>query len=256
MQTGALTSQLDVAQLALIVFFLFFVGLVRYLQRESNREGFPLVDPVSGATLRSPGLSGLPDPKTFLLSHGGTVVAPRPEVEAPPANATAARFPGGPIEPVGHPLLSGVGPAAYTDRPDVADLEYFSGEPRIVPLHAAPGYSLAAEDPDPRGMPVVGADGATGGTVSEVWIDKTETMIRYLQVATNGGRSVLLPAPLADVQGEKGRVHVTAITGAQFEDVPATKSPDQVTLLEEDKIRAYFGGGVLYATPARVEPLI
>jgi photosynthetic reaction center H subunit len=30
----------------------------------------------------------------------------------------------------------------------------------------------------------------------------------------------------------------------------------QVTLLEEDRIAGYFGGGTLYATPARSEPLI
>ncbi|MDX2291838.1 MULTISPECIES: PRC-barrel domain-containing protein, partial [Streptomyces] len=164
-------------------------------------------------TLSTTGLSGLPNAKTFLLPHGGTVSAPRIEVEGPLANATAARFPGGPIEPTGNPLLSGVGPGAWTERPDVADLEYFSGLPRIVPLRAAPGYTVAAEDPDPRGMAVVGADGASGGRVVELWIDKSETMIRYLEVATNGGRTVLVPAPLADVQGENGKVYVHTILG-------------------------------------------
>jgi photosynthetic reaction center H subunit len=38
--------------------------------------------------------------------------------------------------------------------------------------------------------------------------------------------------------------------------VPATRSPDQVTKLEEEKISAYYGGGTLYADPARSEPLI
>ena len=43
---------------------------------------------------------------------------------------------------------------------------------------------------------------------------------------------------------------------AQFADVPATRNTDKVTLLEEDKITAYYGGGTLYATPDRVEPLL
>lgn len=47
------------------------------------------------------------------------------------------------------------------------------------------------------------------------------------------------------------RMYVHAITSAQFADVPKTKSPDQVTLLEEDKIFGYFGGGLMYATPER-----
>jgi photosynthetic reaction center H subunit len=38
--------------------------------------------------------------------------------------------------------------------------------------------------------------------------------------------------------------------------VPTTKHPDQVTLLEEEKIMAYYGGGTLYAHPSRKEPLI
>ena len=46
------------------------------------------------------------------------------------------------------------------------------------------------------------------------------------------------------------------ILGAQFVDVPTTQDPDQVTMLEEEKIAAYYGAGTLYATPARAEPLL
>jgi photosynthetic reaction center H subunit len=38
--------------------------------------------------------------------------------------------------------------------------------------------------------------------------------------------------------------------------VPALKSPDRVTLLEEEKIMAYYGAGTLYATADRQEPLL
>ena len=47
---------------------------------------------------------------------------------------------------------------------------------------------------------------------------------------------------------------VKSILASQFADVPGIKNPDQITLLEEDKICAYYGGGTLYATPARAEP--
>jgi photosynthetic reaction center H subunit len=41
----------------------------------------------------------------------------------------------------------------------------------------------------------------------------------------------------------------------QFEGVPATASPQSVTLLEEEKITAYFGAGTLFADPRRRDPL-
>ena len=47
-----------------------------------------------------------------------------------------------------------------------------------------------------------------------------------------------------------------AAAGAQIAGVPRTKSADQVTLLEEEKITAYYGAGTLYATPERQEPII
>ena len=39
---------------------------------------------------------------------------------------------------------------------------------------------------------------------------------------------------------------------------PAAPDPDhaQITLLEEEKITAYYGAGTLYATPERQEPII
>jgi photosynthetic reaction center H subunit len=37
--------------------------------------------------------------------------------------------------------------------------------------------------------------------------------------------------------------------------VPRTRSDAQITLLEEEKISAYYGAGTLYATPDRQEPL-
>ena len=47
---------------------------------------------------------------------------------------------------------------------------------------------------------------------------------------------------------------MSSILADQFADVPGIKSPDQITLLEEDKVCAYYGGGTLYATPGRAEP--
>jgi photosynthetic reaction center H subunit len=49
---------------------------------------------------------------------------------------------------------------------------------------------------------------------------------------------------------------VRAILGAQFASVPGTRDAAQVTLLEEEKIAAYYGAGLLYAEPSRADPLI
>jgi len=38
--------------------------------------------------------------------------------------------------------------------------------------------------------------------------------------------------------------------------VPMLKNPDQITLLEEERISAYYGAGTLYAEPSRSEPWI
>jgi photosynthetic reaction center H subunit len=98
-----------------------------------------------------------------------------------------------------------------------------------------------------------------GGIVTDVWVDRAEALIRYLEVevTTSGGpRRVLLPMTFAVVDRRRNRVYVDAILGSQFADVPVTKSPDQVTKLEEDRIVGYYGAGTLYATPARQEPLL
>jgi photosynthetic reaction center H subunit len=48
---------------------------------------------------------------------------------------------------------------------------------------------------------------------------------------------------------------VASLYAAQFAGVPGTRDPQQVTMLEEEKIMAYYGAGLLYADPKRAEPL-
>ena len=78
MTTGAITGYIDVAQLVLYVFWIFFIGLVIYLRREDKREGYPL-EAEGSSRVRVVGFPDLPEPKTFVLPHGGgTRVVPRP----------------------------------------------------------------------------------------------------------------------------------------------------------------------------------
>jgi photosynthetic reaction center H subunit len=255
MKTGAVTGYIDVAQIALYAFWIFFAGLIIYLRREDKREGYPLESDRS-SRVRVQGFPAMPAPKTFKLANGGTVLAPRSERDARLIMAQPLGFyPGAPWQPTGNPMLDAVGPAAYAQRADHPDLT-IAGLPMIVPLRAAAGFSVAGEDPDPRGMEVYGADRELGGIVHDIWVDRAEPQIRYLEVATLGARHVLLPITFAKINGRKRRITVKSILGSQFAMVPSLANPDQVTLLEEDQITAYYAGGNLYATPARAEPFL
>jgi photosynthetic reaction center H subunit len=253
MGTGAITQYVDVAQLVLYAFWIFFAGLVYYLVRENHREGYPMeTESGRGAITGWP----IPEPKTFKLAHGGEAVVPNltpsPQtLKAAPAHAWA----GAPLVPTGdNPMLDGVGPGARADRPEVPDMD-FEGQVKIVPLRLAADFEPSAKDTDPRGLPVLGGDGETGGTVVDLWVDKAESLFRYLEVETAGGaRRVLLPINFARIK--RDHVFVRAILGEQFAAVPGTRSADQVTMLEEEKVMAYFGAGLLYAEPSRTDPLV
>jgi photosynthetic reaction center H subunit len=258
MGKGAITQYIDVAQIVLYAFWIFFAGLIFYLRREDKREGYPLVydGPANRPYLNFP---PIPAPKTYLLHNGETVQAPRPDHE--PADIRAvptAPWQGAPLTPIGDPMLDAVGPGAHAMRADVPDRTY-EGQIKIVPMRLAPTMHLDPRDPDPRGMPVFGADGAIAGIVREIWVDRSEVTIRYLEVeipAPSAPIAVLVPMPFALIDKRRGEIEVEAILASQFAGVPRTKSPDEVTLREEDRICAYYGGGTLYATPARVEPLL
>ena len=71
--TGAITSHIDVAQVVLYAFWIFFAGLIFYLRREDRREGYPLEYEVTGQHRRSGGLDaateGVP-PAAWRHRHG------------------------------------------------------------------------------------------------------------------------------------------------------------------------------------------
>lgn len=252
-----ITSYIDVAQVTLYVFWVFLAGLIMYLRREDRREGYPLFSEPSN-TYKDEGFMFIPPPKVFRLPHGGTVSAPSGKPDDRPLKATKiAVWPGAPLMPDGDPMLAAVGPGSYAERANVADLT-IEGQAKIVPLRVARNFAIDAGDRDPRGMSVVGADRRTAGTVNDVWVDRSETMIRYLEVTLAGAnaRTVLLPMTFARINRRLGEVKVQSILGSQFGNVPGIANPDQVTLLEEDKICAYYGAGTLYATPQRQEPLL
>lgn len=259
-----LTQGTDVGIVAFWIFAVFFAGLVFHLQRESRREGFPLENDAG----EKDGHSWIftPDPKTFHLPNGhGEVSVPNDTGDPNSEDVKGqqiAQFSGAPWEPTGeNPMLDGIGPGAWTRRADVPDMTAH-GEVKIVPMRDAEGYTIAKQDLDPRGLRVVGCDSIIAGRVTDVWVDKAEAVIRYLELETEVGdapRAVLVPMNFCTVQMPRDRekvIYVHAITGEQFALVPGTKKKGEITMLEEEKVMAYYGAGLLYATPDRAESLI
>jgi photosynthetic reaction center H subunit len=260
MERGGIAGTYDVALLALQVFTLFFFILICYLRREDRREGYPLESNMSN----NPGWKSfafLPAVKTFLLPHGGTATAPHLEKQMPIAADTSGVFRGLPIEPTGNPMIDGVGPAAYAQRSDEPEAGFEDNKPRIMPLRLLPDFTVESADPDPRGMPVIAGDGVIAGHVRDVWIDRAEVMIRYIEVdvaATERApaKRVLVPMPLVQIRRKAREAIVRCVFAHHFADAPVPKSLEQITLLEEDRISAYFASGQLYASPERMGPLI
>ena len=257
----------------LYLFWGFFIWLIFYIQQEGRREGFPLVSDPDGEALNQD--LWMPTPKVFHTNDGRTVFAPNPD-SADTRDLPIAFVQGGAGAPVvttgNNPMLESVGPASYAERPDVPDLT-FEGHDRLVPMRIAAEWSIAEQDIDPRGVTVYGADGVAAGVVKDVWVDRSEYIMRYLELEVEGmaGHHVLLPVNTMDIRGNKDffmdfismkkgdytpSIHVNAILASQFKDVPKLGNPDRITMLDEEKIQAYYGGGFLFATPDRAEPLI
>lgn len=256
MDSANIVGTYDVTEFVFWTFTLFFLGLLVYLRREDRREGYPLEDEVTGRVDTPGGVLSQAAPKMFRMPFGrGIVTTPtkgRERVDLPAKRTFAS--PGAPYHPTGNPLVDGVGPAAWAERANHPDLDG-EGRNRIVPIGAAEHIAVNARDPDPRGMTVIAADGAVAGTVTDLWVDRAEHVIRYLEVDT-GSAKVLAPMGMSKVKGKARQVEIDAINAADFAAVPHLATPGQITFYEEERIVAYYGGGYLYANRARQEPIL
>ena len=253
-------TNIDLAEVLFTLFWVFFIGLIIYLRREDKREGYPLnSDRGRSGRVQVQGFPAMPKPKTFKLAHGGTVQAPSPENDDRNfAMEPASAHLGAPAVPTGDPMVDGIGPASYPMRADTPDLT-MEGEPRVVPMRVAPDFVIHSWDADPRGMTVLAADGGPVGEVTDCWVDRSEPQIFYLEVALGertGGKHVLLPMAFADIRKSAREVRVRALYPEQFVKVPGLRNPDQITLLEEEKVTAFYAGGIFYADPGRQEPVV
>ncbi len=256
MPFAAITSHIDIAQVVLYTFWLFFFGLILYLRYEDQREGYPLENE-NGPTNRQ--IFYPPPNKPFALEGGGVRESNRADRKDLNYDTMTASI-GDPVLPKGDPIDAGMGSGSWSNREDVPDVT-FDGHLRIVPLRVATDFGVNEEDPDPRGYEVVGSDRVVAGKVVDLWVDRAEFVHRYMEVELNeasgaAGKHVLLPVGFMFLDSATQRIYVDSLRAAQFHQVPGTKKPDEVTRLEEDKIVAAFGAGYLYSSPQRAEPLL
>ncbi|NUB43591.1 photosynthetic reaction center subunit H [Fertoebacter nigrum] len=238
----------DLASLAIWLFWGFFALLIVYLQTENMREGYPL-ETEDGGAAPNQGPFFLPKAKTFLLPHGrGEVTVPNGAREARDlALGRTAASDGFPHAPTGDPMVDGVGPASWAPRRDLPELDGH-GHNKLVPMARAEGFIVSAGR-DPRGLPVQAGDLEVVGTISDMWVDAPEQLVRYLEVDLNTGGKRLVPMPMVKIWGD--RVRVNALSSDLFAGIPMTRSTTEVTMLEEEKIAGYVGGGTLYAAGKR-----
>ncbi len=243
----------DLASLSIWLFWVFFALLIFYIQRENMREGYPLEDD-DGNVAANQGPFPVPEDKTFLLPHGRgelTVPSGQKAERQDLALRKTAHGNGFPFEPTGDPMKDGVGPASWAIRRDEPELDAH-GHPKIAPMAKATAFAVCS-GPNPVGRAVWSGDREKVGRVTDMWVDEPEALVRYIEFElADGGGKRLVPITMAKVK--RNGVVIESIYAEHFADIPTIKSDEQITLLEEEKICAYYGGGYLYADKRRFEP--
>ncbi len=246
---GVFTQQVDLAQVLIVAFVIFFFGLLYYIRREDKREGYPLEEAIPTLGHGLVGFPAPPPPKTYRLMDGTTSVLPqeyaRRELPAKPR----AFFPGAALYPVGDPLLAGIGPGAYALRRD-HPFTMGDGSPQVQPLRDAMEYKCRDLDMDPRGRRVFGADMADAGVCFDIWVDKGSKILRYLEIEMVGSiERRLVPIFYVVIRRNTDYLQVDAITAAQFAKIPVLRNPTVITAREEDIVNGFFAGAYIYSAP-------
>ena len=135
----------DQASTAIWLFWIFFAGLVYYLQTENMREGYPLQTDDS-AEAPNQGPFPVPKDKAFhLRDDRGELTAPSGQRGDHDNRALVqtSMATGSPFEPTGSPMIDGVGPALWAPRTDHPEMDAH-GHAEIQPLSKLEDFSVSA----------------------------------------------------------------------------------------------------------------
>lgn len=256
MMTPRLAGDIDVAEILLLAFIVFVVGLFIWIRREDKREGYPLLDPAGGHDLV--GFPLPPPPKHFPLMHGGTATMPHPEGRTNLALRPLRPFPGSALVPTGDPMQDGVGAASWASKKD-EPLCTWEGHPQLQPLRILPGWSVDSTDADPRGWLVRDADGLAVGRVVDVWLDHAGLILRYLEVELDlpdGAPRAMIPIYYAETYPRMREIRVAALFARQFAAFPQLRERDTITAREEDRVSSFCAGGLRYGSERRQESVL
>ena len=257
-RTGAIYRPVSTwRRLLVVIFFIFFFGLVLHLRTEDKREGYPLTDPAGGeATARAS--RPCPNPKTFLLRQGGVVTAPTSRGRTPAERRTRAfPFPGSSLDPTGDPLERRRRPRRLCAPQHRAHCGSRRAWCRSAPCAPPSGdWALAKGDVDPRGLPVIDIYGATAGVVRDLWVDRGVKILRYLEVEVRLRRCApFCPSYHTDIR------RLRAAGSASRPSAPPSSprrrgwpSPDVVTAREEDQINAFYAGAQFFGREGARRP--
>ena len=136
---GESPSYIDVAQVTLYVFWIFFAGLIFYLRREDKREGYPL----DSDAVRRRAVAGLPAHARRRRPSAARRATSRRcrdheddrrDRRLPADRAVAGRAAGADRQSDARRRRAG----SWADREDVPELDLARASPPIVPLRVVP----------------------------------------------------------------------------------------------------------------------
>ena len=179
---GELTAHMDVAQVVLYAFWVFFAGLVFYLRREDRREGYPLEAEVPGH-FKARNSCWIPEPKMFLRADGRQ--GPCPELQggrAPDQRAEGRALAGRAAHPDGRsdarrrrPRQLRRAPRRALHRPLTATI--------CSPRSASPRTSRSpSEGANPARLRRGRADGVAAGASATCGSTARKSIVRYFEV--------------------------------------------------------------------------
>ncbi len=91
-----IARSIDLAQIAIYAFWLFFAGLVYYLRREDKREGYPMVSDGPGGVIQ--GFPKTPGPKHWIHRPVHADVPSGTSADSPAAVAATSSAPPAPAD--------------------------------------------------------------------------------------------------------------------------------------------------------------